>query len=118
MDQAIKNTITLFRSPQPEERLKVTEAGKGILGKAASGEVEEYANELTAEANEAAGSMFCGGVLAGQSSETDEYGDVGMWFGDLGIGGTASRSDSEVIVEALSLTRWAGEVLWDLRYPF
>jgi hypothetical protein len=110
MDPAINNTITLLRSLQPEERLNLAETGKAILGKSASGEIEEYTNELTAKANEAAASLFCGSILAGQSSETDEYGDVGVWLGDLEIGPTASKSDSEVIVEALSLTHWAEEV--------
>jgi len=111
MDSAIKNTITLLRSFQLEERLDLTGTGEGILGRPASGEIEEYVNELTSEANKAAESLSCGSILAGQSSEADEYGDVGVWLGDLGIGPAASKSDSEVIVEALSLTRWAGEVL-------
>lgn len=110
MDLAINNTITLLRSLQSEERLDLTETGKAILGKPTNGEVEEYVNELTAEANKAAASLFCGSILAGQSSETDEYGDVGVWLGDLGIGPGASELDSEAIVEALSLTPWAGEV--------
>ena len=110
MDLAINNTITLLRSLQPEERLNLTGTRKAILGKPTSGEVEEYVNELTAEANEAAASLFCGSILAGQSSETDEYGDVGVWLGDLGIGLGASKPDPEVIVEALSLNPWAGEV--------
>lgn len=106
MDLAIKNTITLLRSLQLEEQLNLTETGKAILGRPANGEVEEYVNELTAEANEAAAALFCGSILAGQSSETDEYGDVGVWLGDLGIG----PADSRAIIEALSLSRWAGEV--------
>lgn len=110
MDQAINNTITLLQSLQPEGRLNLTETGKAILGKPASGDAEKYVNELTAEANEAAASLFCGSVLAGQSSETDEYGDVGVWLGDLEIGPAAGKSDLEAVVEALSLTRWAGEV--------
>ena len=110
MDLAIKSTITLLRSLQQEERLDLTGTGKGILGRPASGEIEAYVNELTTEANKAAESLFCGSILAGQTSETDEYGDVGVWLGDLGIGPTASGSDQEAIVEALSLTRWAGEV--------
>lgn len=110
MDSAINSTIALLRSLQPEERLNLSRTGKAILGKPVSGEVEGYVNELTTEANEAAASLFCGSILAGQSSETDEYGDVGVWLGDLEIGPGASKSDSEVIVEALSLTRWAGEV--------
>jgi hypothetical protein len=108
MDLAIKNTITLLRSLEPEGRFNLTGAGKAILRKPASGEVEEYLNELAVEANEAAASLFCGSILAGQSSETDEYGDVGVWLGDVEIG--PSKSKSEVIVDALSLTRWVEEV--------
>ena len=110
MDLAINNTITLLRSLQREARLNLTGTKRGILGKPASGEVEEYLNELAAEANEAAASLFCGSILAGQSSETDEFGDVGVWLGDLGIGPGESELDSGAIVEALSLTPWAGEV--------
>lgn len=110
MDLAINNTITLLRSLQPEERPNLTGTGKADLGKRASGEAEEYVNKLTAEANKAAASLFCGSILAGQSSETDEYGDVGVWLGDLEIGPGASKPESEAILEALSLTLWAGEV--------
>jgi hypothetical protein len=110
MDLAINNTITLLRSLQSEAQLNLTGTRKAVLGKPASSEVEEYVNELTTEANEAAASLFCGSILAGQSSEADEYGDVGVWLGDLEIGLGASKSDSEVIVEALSLAAWAGEV--------
>ena len=110
MDLAINNTIALLRSLQPEERPNLTGTGKAILGKHASGEAEENVTELTAEANEAAWSLFCGSILAGQSSETDEYGDVGVWLGDLEIGPEASEPESEAILEALSLTLWAGEV--------
>lgn len=106
MDLAINNTITLFRSFEPDGRLNLTGAGKAILRKPASSEIEEYLNELTIEANEAAASLFCGSILAGQASEADEYGDVGVWLGDLEIGPASSKSESEVIVEALSLTRW------------
>jgi len=108
MDLAINNTVTLLRSLQPEERLNLTETRKAVLGKPASGEVDKYVDELTAEANKAAAELFCGSILAGQSSETDEYGDVGVWLGDLEIGPGAR--DSEAIVEALSLTHWAREV--------
>jgi len=110
MELAINNTITLFQSLQSEERLNLTGTGRAILRRPASGEVEEYVNELTVEANEAAASLFCGSILAGQSSETDEYGDVGVWLGDLEIGPATSKSDLEVVVQALSLTPWAGEV--------
>lgn len=110
MDLAINNTVMLLQSLQPGERLNLAGTGKAILRKPASDEAEEYVKELTVEANKAAASSFCGSILAGQSSEADEYGDVGVWLGDLEIGPAASKSDEEAIVEALSLTRWAREV--------
>lgn len=110
MDSVINNTITLLRSFEPEGRLNLTGTRNVILRKPASSEVDGYLNELTVEANKAAASLFCGSVLAGQSSETDEYGDVGVWLGDLEIGPASSKSESEVIVEALSLAGWAEEV--------
>ena len=110
MDFAINNTITLVRSLQPGQWSNLTEAGRAILGKPTSGEVKEYLDELTVEANKAAASLFCGSILAGQSSEADEYGDVGVWLGDLETGPASSRSESEAIVEALSLTQWVEEV--------
>jgi hypothetical protein len=110
MDSAINNTIWLLRDLQPGGRLGFTETSKAILGRPASGEVKEYVDELAVEANKAAASLYCGSILAGQSSETDEYGDVGVWLGDLEIGPAAGKPASEVIVEALSLTHWAGEV--------
>ena len=106
----INNTITLLRSFEPEGRLGLTGTGKAILRKPASSEVEEYLNKLTVEANAAAASLFCGSILAGQSSETDEYGDVGVWLGDLEVGLASNKSESEVIIEALSLTHWVDEV--------
>ena len=110
MDLAINNTVMLLQSLQLEERLNLAGTGKAILRRPASSEIEEYLDELTTEANEAAASLFCGSILAGQSSETDEFGDVGVWLGDLGIGPGESEPDSGAIVEALSLTPWAGEV--------
>jgi hypothetical protein len=107
---AINNTVTLLRSLQPEERLNLTGTGKAILGKPAGSEVEEYLNDLTVEVNKAAASLFCGSILAGQSSETGEYGDVGVWLGDLEVGPTSNKPEPEAIVEALSLTQWAEKV--------
>lgn len=106
----INNTITLLGSFEPEGRLNLTGTGKAIVRKPASDEAEEYLNELTVEANEAAASLFCGSILAGQSSETDEYGDVGVWLGDLGIGPASSKPEPEAIIEALSLAHWVKEV--------
>ncbi|KZT04607.1 uncharacterized protein LAESUDRAFT_727779 [Laetiporus sulphureus 93-53] len=60
---------------------------------------EEYIASLTIQANAAAKSLACGSILAGQSSEADEYGDVAFWLGegDYGVG-----HESQVL-EALRL---------------
>ncbi|KAL1942716.1 hypothetical protein VTO73DRAFT_4956 [Trametes versicolor] len=40
-----------------------------------------YLRQLTRSANAAAASLACGSILAGHTSETDEYGDVAVWLG-------------------------------------
>ncbi|KAI0727403.1 hypothetical protein C8Q72DRAFT_840812, partial [Fomitopsis betulina] len=55
----------------------------------ASGQVErEFLAELTQRAAAAALSLACGSILAGRTSESDEYGDVALWLGkgDFGLG--------------------------------
>ncbi|KAI0356308.1 hypothetical protein OH77DRAFT_1520368 [Trametes cingulata] len=42
----------------------------------------QFLRDLTASSNAAAVSLACGSILAGQSSETDEYGDIAVWLGD------------------------------------
>jgi hypothetical protein len=72
---------------------------------------------LTLIANVAATSLACGSILAGQSSESDEFGDVGFWLGpgsygigkdrailqDLGLEGTVSEEVYRLILLALAL---------------
>lgn len=45
-------------------------------------DAQEYLQRLTKLTNEAANSVACGSILAGPSSETDEFGDVAIWLGD------------------------------------
>lgn len=55
----------------------------------ASGQVErEFLAELTQRAAAAALSLACGSILAGRTSESDDYGDVALWLGkgDFGLG--------------------------------
>jgi hypothetical protein len=42
-----------------------------------------FLEELTRASYEVASTLLCGSVLAGRTSESDEYGDVGVWIGDL-----------------------------------
>ncbi|OCH91812.1 hypothetical protein OBBRIDRAFT_886717 [Obba rivulosa] len=53
-----------------------------IAGDTADLETQEFLCELTLAANAAANSLACGSILAGQTSETDEFGDVAFWLGE------------------------------------
>ncbi|KAI0633623.1 hypothetical protein C8Q77DRAFT_1115963 [Trametes polyzona] len=50
--------------------------------------VRTYLKQLARVANNAAASLACGSILAGHTSEADEYGDVAVWLGpgDFGPG--------------------------------
>lgn len=65
--------------------------------------VTVYLRDLTISANKAAESLACGSILAGQSSEADEFGDIAIW---LGAGKYGEGNEVEVL-EALDLGRWA-----------
>ena len=45
-------------------------------------DAQEYLQKLTQLVNEAAASVSCGSLLAGRTSETDEFGDVAIWLGE------------------------------------
>ncbi|EJF57735.1 hypothetical protein DICSQDRAFT_182982 [Dichomitus squalens LYAD-421 SS1] len=53
-----------------------------------SPEIEDFLKQLTVAANAAAASGFCGSILAGHTSEADDYGDVAFYLGpgDYGPG--------------------------------
>ncbi|KAI0305416.1 hypothetical protein B0F90DRAFT_1879055 [Multifurca ochricompacta] len=44
-------------------------------------EVRVYLRDLASAANSTANENSCGSVLAGQGSETDEFGDICVWLG-------------------------------------
>ena len=53
----------------------------------ASGDVDrELLVNLTQRAASAASSLACGSILAGTTSETDEYGDIAFWLGEGNFG--------------------------------
>ncbi|KAH9924411.1 uncharacterized protein B0H18DRAFT_1119946 [Fomitopsis serialis] len=58
-----------------------------------------FLSSLTLRAGAAASSLACGSILAGQNSESDEYGDVAFWLG-RGDFGTGHEPD---IIDALGL---------------
>jgi hypothetical protein len=84
MEAAISKTISTICSESLSYQLP-----RRILSLApANEEITKYLENLTTQANEAASSLACGSILAGQSSESDEFADVGFWIGsgDYGQG--------------------------------
>lgn len=59
---------------------------------------------LTLLANAAAASLACGSILAGQSSESDEFGDVGFWLGPGPYTHDASDDGARALLRALGTT--------------
>ena len=62
--------------------------------------VQSFLEELTRASFEVATSLLCSSVLAGQSSESDEYGDVGIWVGTL------PQRDPWEVLSNLGLKEW------------
>jgi hypothetical protein len=59
-----------------------------------------FLEELTRASYEVASTLLCSSVLAGRTSESDEYGDVGLWIGDLKHGTAAD------VLRRLGLNSW------------
>ena len=62
--------------------------------------VQSFLEELTRASYEVATSLMCSSVLAGQSSESDDYGDVGIWVGPL------QTKDPWEVLSNLGLKEW------------
>ncbi|KAG8835353.1 hypothetical protein FRC17_003836 [Serendipita sp. 399] len=62
--------------------------------------VQTYLEEVTRAAFEVSSSLSYGSMLAGGGSETDEYGDVGVWVGSLG------KRDPKEVLQNLGLDEW------------
>jgi hypothetical protein len=62
--------------------------------------VQSYLEEVTRASYEVATSLLCSSILAGRTSESDEYGDVGIWVGKL-----PNREPQEVL-RNLGLADW------------
>jgi hypothetical protein len=63
-------------------------------------EVRVYLRDLASAANSTANENACGSVLAGQSSEADEFGDICLWLGT----GPYSEGHEDNILRALNLS--------------
>ncbi|KAI0051259.1 hypothetical protein FA95DRAFT_1602930 [Auriscalpium vulgare] len=64
--------------------------------------VRAYIEALTNAANSTANAAACGSVLAGQGSESDIFGDVGVWLGDGAYGPGAEKA----VLAALKCQSW------------
>ena len=89
-------------SPAPyfdSSRHILTGIGVSVPSDIIKGQIEA----LVEAAEAAATSLACGSILAGQGSEGDDHGDVGLW---LGKGAYGKGYESEVL-DALGLQSWA-----------
>ncbi|CAG8624216.1 16747_t:CDS:2 [Acaulospora colombiana] len=62
--------------------------------------VQSYLEEVTRASYEVATSLLCSSILAGRTSESDEYGDVGIWVGKL------PDRDPQEVLRNLGLADW------------
>jgi hypothetical protein len=65
-----------------------------------SDRVQSFLEELTRASFEVTTSLLCSSVLAGRSSESDDYGDVGIWVGPL------EHKQPMDILRRLGLAEW------------
>ncbi|KAI0717223.1 hypothetical protein C8T65DRAFT_641761 [Cerioporus squamosus] len=115
-DPAITNTLAVLVGPEAKSGL---DAGSAPFALApAHSNVDQsttsYLKELTRSANAAAASVYCGSVLAGHTSEADEYGDIAIFLGPAEEAGAdfVAGHESDVL-NALGL----GHLLQDGRSP-
>jgi hypothetical protein len=60
---------------------------------------------LAAQKAASVNALACGSILAGPSSDSTEYGDVGVWLGE----GPYSRGHEKDVLKALGLVAWSEE---------
>jgi len=65
-------------------------------------EAQDFLFDLTRAAHVTGSSLACSSVLAGLSSESDEYGDVSLWLGDV----TLDEDKEEHVIKLLGLDHW------------
>jgi hypothetical protein len=117
MQAAISNTIsTLYSDSQP---ILTNQSSPRILCLApADDEIVEFLQKLTTQANDAASSLACGSILAGHSSESDEFGDIAFHIGS----GDYAQGNEMKVLQALQVSQsWAhgnvSQLSTDLLHP-
>ncbi|KDQ57738.1 hypothetical protein JAAARDRAFT_35423 [Jaapia argillacea MUCL 33604] len=70
--------------------------------------VQEQLRDLVLSSQEVANSAACGSFVAGQSSESDEFGDVAVWLGE----GDFGKGNELRVLEALGLEHWKTGKVW------
>ncbi|KAG1851102.1 hypothetical protein F4604DRAFT_1755906 [Suillus subluteus] len=66
-------------------------------------DVTDYLEKLVRAAQQTAESHYCGSFVAGQTSESDEFADIGIWLGE----GNYQRNHEKEILDKLGLIAWA-----------
>lgn len=66
-------------------------------------DVTFYLEKLVRAAQQTAESHYYGSFVAGQSSESDEFADIGIWLGE----GNYQRNHEKEILDKLGLIAWA-----------
>ena len=68
-------------------------------------DAQKFLYDLVIGSEAAAVSMSCSSILAGQGSESDDTGDIGVWLGE----GNYGRGHAGDVLERLGLSQWSGE---------
>jgi len=66
-------------------------------------DITNYLQKLVRAAQQTAESHYCGSFVAGQTSESDEFADIGVWLGK----GNYQRNHEKEILDKLGLIAWA-----------
>lgn len=77
-----------------------------LLGVGVSG-APQLMRKIVDDAQKAALAVPCGSILAGEGSESDDYGDVGVWLGQGEFKKGSEKESAEQVLKALGLTSWA-----------
>ncbi|KAG2121391.1 hypothetical protein BD769DRAFT_1479214 [Suillus cothurnatus] len=74
----------------------------------------DYLEKLVRAAQQTAESHYCGSFVAGQTSESDEFADVGVWLGR----GNYQRNHEKEILDKLGLIAWADAEIDQMDTPY
>jgi hypothetical protein len=94
-DEAQQQTVTTLFQGSPPASLSNKHPPEAIAS---------FLNSLARAATVVANANACGSLLAGQSSEADEFGDVGIWL-ESGGPGILKGNEADVL-KAIGLGAW------------